>query len=164
MACGAPRKDSKVRRIRSSRAWVMTWMQTSSGMRRCSMSWRTKSKSVCEAEGNATSISLKPSATSRSKNRALRSAFMGSIKAWLPSRRSVEHQRGARVSVRAGHWRSGRDTAGKGRYLFCGRFSMSVLQVAGSTASPRSTPRCAGAADGRRRETDTNASQARASE
>ena len=46
----------------------------------------------------------------------LRAAFIGSIRAWLPSRRSVDSQRGAAVMVRDGHCRSGRSTAGNGRY------------------------------------------------
>ena len=41
------------------------------GSRRLSMIERTKSKSVCEAEGKATSISLKPSCTSRSEHPVL---------------------------------------------------------------------------------------------
>jgi hypothetical protein len=52
--------DSTVRRISSSRAWVRTMMVTSSGMRFSSTSMRTKSKSVCEADGKPTSISLMP--------------------------------------------------------------------------------------------------------
>ena len=32
----------------------------------------------------------------------LRAAFIGSIRAWLPSRRSVDSQRGAAVMLRAG--------------------------------------------------------------
>ena len=58
IACLAPRRDSKVRSISSSRAWVSTWMVTSSGTRSSSMSWRTKSKSVWLAAGKPTSISL----------------------------------------------------------------------------------------------------------
>ena len=46
---------------------MLTWMVTSSGMRFSSMSRRRKSYSVCEALGKPTSISLKPSLTSRSK-------------------------------------------------------------------------------------------------
>ena len=45
----------------------------------------------------------------------LRALFIGSISAWLPSRRSVDSQRGAAVIVREGHCRSGRSTAGNGR-------------------------------------------------
>ena len=45
----------------------------------------------------------------------LRAAFIGSISAWLPSRRSVESQRGAAVMMRDGHCRSGRSTGGNGR-------------------------------------------------
>ena len=44
----------------------------------------------------------------------LRAAFIGSMSAWLPSRRSVDSQRGAAVMVRLGHCRSGRSTAGNG--------------------------------------------------
>ena len=58
IACSAPRIDSKVRSISASRAWVSTWMTTSSGIRSSSMSWRTKSKSVWLADGKPTSISL----------------------------------------------------------------------------------------------------------
>ena len=58
IACLAPRIDSKVRSISASRAWVSTWMTTSSGIRSSSMSWRTKSKSVWLADGKPTSISL----------------------------------------------------------------------------------------------------------
>ena len=56
----APCKDSMVRRIKCSRAWVNTSRVTSAGICWPSINWRTKSKSVCEADGNATSISLKP--------------------------------------------------------------------------------------------------------
>ena len=73
MALLTPFRLSKVRRISSSRAWVSTWMVTSSGMRPDSMRKRVKSKSVCEAEGKPTSISLKPMATSASNMRSLRS-------------------------------------------------------------------------------------------
>ena len=61
------------------------------------MSWRTKSKSGWLADGNPTSISLKPILTSTSNMRRLRSGSMGSMRAWLPSRRSTEHHRGATV-------------------------------------------------------------------
>ena len=63
----------------SSRHWVSTWMVTSSGMRSSSTSWRTKSKSVWLADGNPTSISLKPMATSVSNMRRLRTGSIGSI-------------------------------------------------------------------------------------
>ena len=54
----APTSDWAVRSMRSSRAWVSTEMVTSSGMASSSMSERTKSHSVCEADGKPTSISL----------------------------------------------------------------------------------------------------------
>ena len=83
-----PAATSKVRSIRWSRACVSTWIVTSSGMRSSSISLRTKSNSICEAEGKPTSISLKPIATSISNMRILRAMSIGSISAWLPSRRS----------------------------------------------------------------------------
>ncbi|CAB4922701.1 unannotated protein [freshwater metagenome] len=43
IACFAPTRDSKVRSISSSRAWVSTWMVTSSGISPSSISCRTKS-------------------------------------------------------------------------------------------------------------------------
>src|SRR5690554_7015793 len=85
-------------------------MVTSSGMRSPSIRERTKSKSVWEAEGKPTSISLKPIFTSRSKKRCLRSWSMGSISDWLPSRRSTLVQIGGCSMRRLGHWRSGRST------------------------------------------------------
>ncbi len=55
----APFRDSTVRSIRSSRAWVSTEMVTSSGMAPgSSMIERTKSKSVWPDAGKPTSISL----------------------------------------------------------------------------------------------------------
>jgi hypothetical protein len=56
-------------------------MVTSSGTSFSSMISRTKSKSVCEAAGNPTSISLKPIFTSMSNMRRLRAASIGSISA-----------------------------------------------------------------------------------
>ncbi len=79
------------------------------------MSWRTKSKSGWEADGKPTSISLKPQATRRSNMRRFRSGSIGSMSAWLPSRRSTLHHRGARVMTRDGHVRSGRGMGVKGR-------------------------------------------------
>ena len=83
-------------------------MVTSSGMSSRSMSMRMKSKSVSDAEGKPTSISLKPMEMSRFQKRSLRSESMGLTSAWLPSRRSTEHQRGARVRRLPGHVRSGK--------------------------------------------------------
>ncbi len=53
----------------------------------------------------------------------LRSGLIGSMSAWLPSRRSTAHQRGASGIRRAGQVRSGRSTAicsWNGRYLWMG--------------------------------------------
>jgi hypothetical protein len=66
-------------------------------MRSSSMSRRTKSKSTWEADGNAISISLNPIRTRVSNMRSLRAWSIGSIRAWLPSRRSLLHQTGGRV-------------------------------------------------------------------
>ena len=57
VAVFAPTRDSAVRSIRSSRAWVSTEIVTSSGTPR-SITCRTKSKSVWLADGKPTSISL----------------------------------------------------------------------------------------------------------
>ena len=76
MALLAPSIDSKVRRMRSSRHWVRTWMVTPS-MRSPSINSRTKSKSVCDAAGKPTSISVKPISTRRSHMRRLRTESIG---------------------------------------------------------------------------------------
>ncbi len=64
-------------------------METSSGMWPSSMRLRTKPNSVSEADGKPTSISLKPMAQSILNICIFLSAFIGSNRAWLPSRRSV---------------------------------------------------------------------------
>jgi len=117
MPRGAPASDSKVRSISSGRACVRTAMVTSSGMSPSSTSIRTKSKSAFDAAEKPTSISLNPSPRSRSKKRCLRAASIGLTSAWLPSRRSVEHQIGAAVRTTFGQVRSGRSTVAYGRYL-----------------------------------------------
>lgn len=53
----------------------------------------------------------------------LRSGLIGSMRAWLPSRRSTAHHLGAAVIRASGHVRSGRCTAicsEYGRYLWTG--------------------------------------------
>jgi hypothetical protein len=90
---------------------VSTWIVTSSGTMSYSIRVRMKSKSVWLADGNPTSISLYPIRTSSWNIRRLRSMDIGSISAWLPSRRSTAHQRGARVTSRVGHCRSGSETS-----------------------------------------------------
>jgi hypothetical protein len=89
-------------------------------MRSSSISLRTKSKSVCDAEGNATSISLKPIRTSCSNMRSLRSTLIGSIRAWFPSRRSVLIQMGGCSMMRSGQARDVVGTVGKRRYFAAG--------------------------------------------
>ena len=81
------------------------------------MIWRWKSKSVWEADGNPTSISLNPMSTSVSKSASLRSESIGSMRAWLPSRRSTLPQRGAWVNWRSGHVRSGSTSGTCERYF-----------------------------------------------
>jgi len=104
-------------------------MVTSSGMWPSSISMRTKSKSVCDAEGKPTSISLKPIFTSIWNMRSLRSGSIGSISAWLPSRRSVLSHSGAFVICASGQRRSGRAMGAKARYLVCGCLSMRAFLV-----------------------------------
>ena len=79
-----------------SRACVSTCTVTSSGMSPLSMRVRRKVYSVSLAAGKPTSISLKPTLTSNLKNSTFCSRVIGSISAWLPSRRSTLHQTGAR--------------------------------------------------------------------
>jgi len=132
MARRAPRRLSTVRRISSSRACVNAMMVTSSGISFCSMRSRNVWKSVSEADGNPTSISLIPTAHSVLNNRFLVSRLMGSNSAWLPSRRSVLHHTGTLSSLREGHWRLGRSTAGYGRYFFEGSFNMTATLANGT--------------------------------
>jgi hypothetical protein len=51
---------------------------------------------------------------------------MGSISAWLPSRRSTLHQMGACVSMVSGHVRSVSRTGAKDEYLLEGVFNMVI--------------------------------------
>src|SRR5689334_18007460 len=92
-------------------------MVTSSGIIFFSISSRTKSKSVSDAAGKPTSISLKPMSQSILNMRVLRSESIGSISAWLPSRRSTAHQIGALVMTLDGHCRFGRSMGLKGTYF-----------------------------------------------
>ena len=81
-------------------------MVTSPGIIFFSISSRTNSKSVSDAAGKPTSISLKPIWQSSLNIRVLRSESIGSISAWLPSRRSTAHQIGGLVMTTPGHLRS----------------------------------------------------------
>ena len=58
IALCAPCSASKVRSISSGRHCDSTWIDTSSGTAPSLMISRTKSKSVCDAAGKPTSISL----------------------------------------------------------------------------------------------------------
>ncbi len=104
----------------SGRACVSAAIVVPSGTSPSSITSRVKSKSVFEAEGKPTSISGMRSASRRSKKRRLRAESIGLTSAWFPSRRSVEHQMGARSTTRSGHVRSGRSTVSYGRYFQCG--------------------------------------------
>src|SRR3954454_16240827 len=97
-------------------------MVTSSGTRSSSTRARTKSKSGWEADGKPTSISLNPICTSVANMRRFRSMSIGSIRAWLPSRRSTAHHLGARRIVADGQVRSASGTGSYGRYTSNGIF------------------------------------------
>src|SRR3990167_8173347 len=134
MAFFAPRRDSKVRAIKSSRPWVSTWMVVSSGMWLSSIRVRTKSKSVCDAAGNEASISFTPTATRVFQKRSFFTASIGSISDWLPSRRSELHQIGAVVMVFDGQVRSGISMVGNARYFEDGSLSMLIGKSFGGGA------------------------------
>src|SRR3954469_13437094 len=106
----------------SDRHCTSTWMVTSSGTRSSSTRTRTKSKSGWDADGKPTSISLNPICTSVANMRRFRSMSIGSIRAWLPSRRSTAHHLGARVMVADGQVRSASGTGWYGRYSSNGIF------------------------------------------
>ncbi|MNC51470.1 hypothetical protein D3C75_1007630 [compost metagenome] len=99
-------------------------MVVSSGMWPSSIRVRTKSKSVCEAEGKEASISFTPTLTRVFQKRSFFTASIGSINDWLPSRRSELHQIGVWVMVFDGQVRSGKLTVGKALYFFEGSLSM----------------------------------------
>src|ERR1035437_896187 len=88
------------------------------------MSKRLKANSVFDADGKPTSISLKPIFTSAWNNSSFCDTFIGTASAWLPSRKSTLHQRGAAVRTRLGHWRSGKWMGGNARYFLDGSFCM----------------------------------------
>src|SRR5581483_1455136 len=92
------------------------------------------------AAGKPTSISFTPSCTSRSNMRCLRAESIGLTSAWLPSRRSVEHQIGARSSTVFGQLRSGKSTTSYGRYFQNG------MDIGFDPPKGRSAPSGAGAA------------------
>src|ERR1700722_4220872 len=62
--------------------------------------------------------------TSRSNMRRLRAGLIGSINAWLPSRRSTAHHSGARLTTRSGQVRSASrmdsTSSANGRYRLTG--------------------------------------------
>src|SRR5215831_551522 len=54
---------------------------------------------------------------------------MGTASAWLPSRKSTLHHRGAAFRVRLGQRRSTSSTGGNGRYFFDGSLSIYFFPV-----------------------------------
>ena len=76
-----PLRDSKVLSINSFLDWVRTCMFTSEGIFLSSIRDLTKSKSVCDAEGKPTSISLNPSLHSKVNILSFLSEPIGSINA-----------------------------------------------------------------------------------
>src|SRR5215204_1851848 len=108
----------------------------SSGIKSSSISCRMKSKSGWLADGNPTSISLKPIATTASNMRRLRTGSIGAMRAWLPSRRSTEHHRGAWSMTRSGQVRSASRIGTNGSYLSNGMVG-GVTGVGGIAAVPR---------------------------
>ena len=112
-----------------SRACVSTWIVTSSGMQVLARSACARSRTrSATPTGKPTSISLKPIATSVSNMRSLRAMSIGSISAWLPSRRSTlqpdRRAASARRRARCGPCRRDR---GEGAVLAAG-----LLQHGGS--------------------------------
>src|SRR6185503_186154 len=77
--------------------------------------------------------------------RSFRSASIGSISAWLPSRKSVDSQIGGRVIVCDGQRRSGRSIGGNGRYFFDGSASIMVLVAYASDVQQTPHPVSGGA-------------------
>ena len=71
---------------------------------------------------------------------------MGSISAWLPSRRSTLHHSGGLLSTTSGQQRSGSGTGAKGRYLLAGFWSMDMtVSGEGDNTQPeltKQTARC----------------------
>ena len=67
--------------------------------------------------------------------RSLRSASIGSISAWLPSRRSTLHHTGGAVITRDGHVRSDSAIGAKGRYFADGSIFIDVPSAASGKAA-----------------------------
>src|SRR6185503_8882141 len=83
----------------------------------------------------------KPVRTSMSNMRRLRAASMGSISAWLPSRRSTLHHNGGVVSTLSGQVRSRRSIGANERYLFLGSCNIVGIPVLGAAVGRSKTNR-----------------------
>jgi hypothetical protein len=91
----APRSASKVRAISSSRACVSTWMVTSSGIRLLLDQLAHEVEVGLRGRREADLDLLEADLHQLLEHARLRAASIGSISAWLPSRRSTLHQCGA---------------------------------------------------------------------
>ena len=138
MARFAPFNDSKVRAIKCSRACTNTCKVTSWGTWFSSINLRAKSNSTCAADGKPISISLKPTSTKVLKKRIFCSMVIGSISAWLPSRRSTLAQIGDFSIVLLGQVRSGSTGANaNGRYLRKSKAAFFGVTFAGARSALR---------------------------
>ena len=109
-----------------SRACVRTCTVTSSGMRPLSISVRRKTYSVSLAAGKPTSISLKPTRSNSLKNSTFCSSVIGSMSAWLPSRRSTLHHTGARSTLSFSAQSIQRTGGRKYCFVYLSKFFMTV--------------------------------------
>ena len=98
-----PFNDSNVFFIKCGLACVKTCTVTSSGIKLLSTNVLKKSYSIWDADGKPISISLNPKSTSNLNISNFSSTVIGFTKAWLPSRKSTEHQIGAFVIILSGH-------------------------------------------------------------
>src|SRR3954451_18587073 len=103
-----------------------------------------KSKSGWLADGEPTSISLNPIFTSSENIFSWRAGSIGSISAWLPSRRSTEHHSGALVVTTFGQVRSV-STIGTYAWYFSNGIFLGVTfagGIGGTTGSVRVCSEC----------------------
>ena len=102
----APRSDSNVRSISSGRACVSTWI-VDVVRNQVALDQLAHEVEVGLRRGREADLDfLEAGRTSRSNMRRLRAASIGSISAWLPSRRSTLHHSGGVVITLSGQVRS----------------------------------------------------------
>ena len=118
MARRAPTSDSKVRSISSSRHCTSTWIVDVVGDQLLvddqALEVEVGLRGRREADLDLLEADRRPASGTAP---ACAPESMGSIRAWLPSRRSTLAQRGARVNWRSGQVRSGRTRGTCERYL-----------------------------------------------